>query len=120
MSQSNSSLAGVYLAGRLVGIRQDSRPGKDGQPWIRHFLGIEVDVLNGFPGQKDVIEVQVSDQNNNAALHTALEKFTNKDVLVAVYVRTFATRGGGAGFQYNLSSDQNNIVPQSQQHVKAA
>lgn len=120
MSQSNSSLAGVYLAGRLVGIRQDSRPGKDNQPWIRHFIGVEVDVVNGFPGQKDVIEVQVSDQNNNAALHTALEKYTNKDVLVSMYVRTFATRGGGAGFQYSLSSDQNNILPQSQTIAKVA
>ncbi|KFZ29719.1 hypothetical protein IDAT_01040 [Pseudidiomarina atlantica] len=122
MSQSNlnSGFAGTLLAGRLVGTRIDQRPGKDGQPWIRHFLGIEVPVVNGFPGQTDVQEVQVSEKIMNAAFHTAIEKLTGKDVFVVVYPRVYATKNGNAGMQYNLSNVENNILAQPTAVAKVA
>ncbi|RUO51653.1 DNA-binding protein [Pseudidiomarina homiensis] len=119
MSQSNNAYAGTLLAGRLVGQRVEERKGNDGNPWIQYFIGIEVPVANGFPGQTDVLEVQVSEKIMNAAYHTALKDLNGKHVFVSVYPRVFATRNG-AGMQYNLTNEENNIVAQPTSVAKVA
>ena len=111
MQQSNA-VTGLVVAGRLIGLRKDERKGNDGQPWIRHFLGVETPTHNGFPGQTNVDEVQVPDSLLNAELYDKLQKFDGKDVFVAVYLRVYATKNG-AGSQFNLSSQPDALRLQS-------
>lgn len=119
MQQQSNSFHGLILAGRLVGVRKDERKGNDGQPWIRHFIGIESPVHNGFPGQTQVDEIQVGDKAMDAQFYTNLEKFHGKDVFVRVYLRVYATKAG-AGHQYNLSNQPDNILLQPVISAKAA
>lgn len=122
--QITNGLAGLVLAGSLVGYKEEERKGNDGNPWKQLFIGVEIPVTNGYKGQTQVIDVQVPERLQNAQLFDAINKLLNKPVLVKTYVRAFATRSG-AGYGFNLDVGDEPIdqviMPQNQLlAVKAA
>jgi hypothetical protein len=122
--QINNGLAGLVLAGSLVGYKEEDRKGNDGKPWKQLFLGIEIPVSNGYKGETQFVDVQVPERFQNAQLFDLVNKLLNTPVLVKTYVRAFPTRAG-AGYGFNLDAGDSSldevIMPQKQLlAVKAA
>ena len=94
---------GLFLIGACKGILENRRTGNDGQPWVQHFLGIEVPKNGGFPGETDVLRVQVPKDLVAQGITGQVEKMIGKTVKADVWVRSYATRSG-ANHQLSLSS----------------
>lgn len=95
--------AGLFLMGTFKGIQENRRTGNDGQPWVQHFAGIEIPKANGFPGETDIIRVQVPRQLIEQGINGHLQQLIEKPVKADVWVRAYASRSG-AGHSLNLSN----------------
>ena len=120
MQQANTQQinhTGLFLIGTLKGFLEDHRTGNDGNPWVRHFVGIELPKPNGFPGETEVVRAQVPRDLVSQGITGKYESLIGKQVRADVWVRAYPTRGG-AGFSYNLANYLDCIQPTSANELK--
>ena len=96
---------GLSLKGVWKGILENRRTNNDGQAYVQHFGGIEVPKMNGFPGETEVIRVQVPKDLVSQGIMGKTSSLIDKQVECFIWVRAYPTRAG-AGYGYYL---ENNI-----------
>lgn len=94
---------GLILRGKLAGFREHSGIARtSGNPYTMHYVGIEVNVPNGYPGQTAIIDCQVSTNLMKTQFVQNAQQLIGKTVEIEIYVTAFA-RAASAGYQYNVS-----------------
>lgn len=101
---------GLSLKGVWKGILDDRRQNRDGETYVQHYGGVEVPKVNGFPGETEVIRVQVPKALISEGINGKTQPLVDKQVECFVWVRAYPTRAG-AGFGYYLENNMDCVQP---------
>lgn len=110
---------GLSFKGVYKGILENRRTNADGQPYVQHFAGIEVPKINGFPGETEIIRIQVPKQAIEQGIIGKNQPLEDKQVECFIWVRAYPTRAG-AGFGYYLENHLDAIQALDRTELKKA
>ncbi len=97
-------MQGLFIRGRMLGVRQQSFQGRNG-PMTRNELGIAISRPNGFGGhQEEQLVIRIPNALIQAGVGNQANSMTDKNVEIAIWVEAWAGQRG-ANVTYHMSND---------------
>ena len=109
-------LSGHYIVGTVMGTKARTFVvQKTGANQTAYSLGISIDVVGGFSGEINTVEIRFSQDQVKSGLVDFYNKLVGKNLLIPVWHQLWATKDGVAASTIYLSGDgKPSVLPKAE------